>query len=100
MRRGGLLTYGPVSMGTAGGCYGFRVSGVEAARALLVDVPEAWPVLDLQLVATDGAPVPAEDVVGPERAALPLHGTGWMEIRRDGPSITYHLPEAPAAEEL
>lgn len=87
-------------MATAAGCYGFRISGVDGARSLLVDAPETWPALDIRLVAAGTDGVPERDEVGADRAALPLHGTGWMEIERAGPRITYHLPGDLRAEEL
>jgi hypothetical protein len=85
---------------TAAGCYGFRLAGVERARRLLVDAPASWPLLALATAPASGRPVPEDDVVGPASATLPLHGTGWMEIERDGPRVTYHLPEAAGHEEL
>jgi hypothetical protein len=87
-------------MATAAGCYGFRISGVDGARSLLVDAPETWPALDIRLVTAGTDGVPERDEVGADRAALPLHGTGWMEIERAGPRITYHLPGDLRAEEL
>jgi hypothetical protein len=82
------------------GCYGFRLVGVEQARRLLVDAPAGWPELTLGTARATGRDVPAADVVGPASATLPLHGSGWMEIEREGPRVTYHLPEAAADEEL
>lgn len=82
------------------GCYGFRIVGVEQARRLLVDAPPEWPELTLSTERADGREVPPVDVIRPTSATLPLHGTGWMEIERDGPRVTYHLPEDASHEEL
>ena len=82
------------------GCYGFRIDGVPRARELLADALPAWPALALETRIAEPASAPAMDVVGPRTARLPLHEVGWMEIERDGPRITFHLPEQPGDEEL
>jgi hypothetical protein len=87
-------------MPPAPGCYGFRIVGVERARRLLVDAPAEWPELTLGTAPAANGDVPALDVVGPASATLPLHGSGWMEIERDEPRVTFHLPEDAAHEEL
>ena len=84
----------------AAGCYGFRIIGVDQAHRLLVDAPAGWPELTLATSPPDGRAVPDLDVVGPASATLPLHGTGWMEIERAGPRVTFRLPEAASHEEL
>src|SRR5687767_2703133 len=87
-------------MADRAGCYGFRIDGVPCARELLAQAPPSWPVLALETrIAAPGA-APPMDVVGPQTARLPLHDGGWMEIERDGPRITFHLPERPSDEEL
>jgi hypothetical protein len=87
-------------MTAAAGCYGFRLNGVQRALRLLVTAPADWPELTLATAPPGGAQVPAVDVVGSSSATLPLHGTGWMEISRDGPRVTFHLPDGAADEEL
>jgi hypothetical protein len=87
-------------MAVAAGCYGFRIGGVDGARDLLVEAPPAWPLLDVSMRTTDAGEGPAMDVVGPRGAQLPLHARGWMAIERDGPRITFHLPERPSDAEL
>src|SRR5215207_1935442 len=87
-------------MDGAAGCYGFRLVGVERARRLLIGAPAEWPELTLRTARATEREVPAADVVGPASATLPLHGSGWMEIERAGPRVTYHLPQAAAHEEL
>jgi hypothetical protein len=82
------------------GCYGFRIAGVDGARRLLVDTPRDWPLLTLATAPAAAREMPDVDVIGQTSATLPLHGTGWMEIERHGPRVTYHLPEAAAHEEL
>jgi len=88
-------------MASGAGCYGFRLQGAPAARSLLVDAPSDWPIVEVRTATTDGREAaPALDEVGPGRARLPLHGRGWMDVERDAPRITLHLPDRPADEEL
>ena len=87
-------------MAEGAGCYGFRIDGVPRARELLAAAPPSWPRLDLVTRIAEPGSAPAMDVVGPRTARLPLHAGGWMEIERDGPRITFHLPERPGDEEL
>jgi hypothetical protein len=87
-------------MGVSAGCYGFRIDGVPCARELLAGAPLAWPRLALATTIAEPGSAPAMDTVGPRSARLPLHAGGWMEIERDGPRITFHLPERPGDEEL
>jgi hypothetical protein len=81
-----------------GGCYGFRLDGVAGARNLLVDAPPDWPALTVGHATPDG-PGPTADVVGPERAELPLHG-GWLTVDRSPPRVTFRLPAPPPPADL
>jgi hypothetical protein len=87
-------------MAEGAGCYGFRIDGVPRARALLAGTPPSWPRLAVATRIAEPGSAPAMDVVGPRTARLPLHAGGWMEIERDGPRITFHLPQVPGDEEL
>jgi hypothetical protein len=87
-------------MAEPAGCYGFSVEGVAGARDLLVESPPAWPRLTLATRPAEAGEVPAIDVIGPRSARLPLHADGWMEIDRERPQITFHLPQRPADGEL
>jgi hypothetical protein len=81
-----------------GGCYGFRLDGVAAARELLVDAPPDWPRLRVDCQMPQGL-APTADVVGAERAELPLHG-GWVTVDRSPPRVTFRLPAPPPAADL
>jgi hypothetical protein len=61
------------------GCYGFRVTGLEAAADLMVAAPPAWPDLAVARAEPNGEP-PDRDVVGSDAARLPLAGGGWIEV--------------------
>lgn len=87
-------------MAEAAGCYGFRIDGVPHARDLLAAAPPSWPRLALATRIGEPGSAPTMDIVGPHSARLPLHEGGWMEIERDGPRITFHLPQQPGDEEL
>jgi hypothetical protein len=87
-------------MADRAGCYGFRIDGVPRARELLAEAPPTWPPLALETRIAKPGSAPAVDVIGPRTARLPLHEGGWMEIERDGPRITFHLPARPGDEEL
>ena len=94
------LAYGPGSMETSTGCYGFRIAGVDGARSLLVEAPGAWPELTLRTEPSGTREGPHEDLVGPDTASLPLHRGGWMEVERRGPRMTFHLPGEVRPEEI
>jgi hypothetical protein len=81
-----------------GGCYGFRLAGVDAARDLLVDAPADWPLLALRREprAPGG---PRVDRVGAESAELPVHG-GWMTVERDPARVTFRLSARPPDRDL
>jgi hypothetical protein len=80
------------------GCYGFALTGVEAARELLVEALDDWPALELRHEPT-GPGGPELDSVGPDRAELPLHG-GWATIERSPARVVFRLPAAPPARDL
>jgi hypothetical protein len=81
------------------GCYGFRLSGVDEARELLVDAPRRWRPLALECLAMEG-PTPVLDRVSPDRAALVLQSGGWVEIQRVAGRVRFHLPEPRPAGDL
>jgi hypothetical protein len=72
------------------GAYGFRLSGIDAAKQLLARAEPEWPELEL-LAVTDGAPPPPHDRVSEDRAELILRSGGWVELERDASRATYHL---------
>jgi hypothetical protein len=74
------------------GAYGFRLSGLENARTLLVSAPAGWPSLEVAVAAD--APGPPCDRVGPERAELQLLTGGWVGIDREPGRAVFHLPRA------
>jgi hypothetical protein len=82
----------------AGGCYGFRLHGVEGARDLLVAAPATWPALDVSAEVTERA-APAGDRIGPDAAELPFQ-RGWVRIERAPARVAFHLPERPPDREL
>jgi hypothetical protein len=83
---------------SVGGSYGFRLTGVDGARDLLIDAPAEWPELELRHEPpVDEAP--EMDAVGPQRATLTLHG-GWMTIERQPARVTFRLPAAPPPGDL
>lgn len=80
------------------GCYGFRLAGVDGGRALLVDAPADWPLLDVRQEAASGTG-PAVDRVGADRAELPLHD-GWATVDRSPARATFHLHRPRPAGDL
>jgi hypothetical protein len=80
------------------GCYGFRLEGIQPAPELLVDAPADWPSLTVRHLPPDGSG-PAVDVVGPDRAQLPLHD-GWVTVDRVPPQVTFRLPSPPPPDDL
>jgi hypothetical protein len=87
-------------MAESAGCYGFRIEGVPGAHDLLAAAPPSWPPVALATRPLEPDSTPAMDVVGPHNARLPVQPGGWTEIEREGPRITFHLPDRPADEEL
>jgi len=83
---------------TLSGCYGFRLTGVEGAEALLGDARPEWPELELRHSPPESGG-PELDSVGPDRAELTLHG-GWVTIERAAGHVTFRLPTAPPARDL
>jgi hypothetical protein len=81
-----------------GGCYGFRLEGVRPAPELLIDAPADWPPLTIGHAPPAGSG-PAVDIVGPDRAELPLHD-GWVTVDREPAHVTFHLPSPPPADDL
>jgi hypothetical protein len=80
------------------GCYGFRLAGLDGGRALLVDAPAEWPLLDVRQVAASGTG-PAVDRVGADRAELPLHD-GWMTVDRSPARVVFRLHALRPAADL
>jgi hypothetical protein len=80
---------------TPGGAYGLELTGVPAARALLVDAPAAWPALelDVRLGSTPGRPA---DRVGETSALLRLRSGGSVTIERAPARATYSFAARPA----
>lgn len=72
------------------GCYGLRVRGLDAAAALMVAAEPGWPELAVERARPLGA-APDGDVVGPDRATLPLAGGGWMELAPG--RVTFHVEQ-------
>jgi hypothetical protein len=71
---------------------------VQPAPELLVDAPADWPALTIAHAPPD-ASGPSVDVVGPDRAELPLYD-GWVTVDRAPPRVTFHLPSPPPADDL
>jgi hypothetical protein len=80
------------------GAYGFRLEGVDGARALLVDAPADWPNLTLERRSADFEG-PREDTIGPDSARLPLQ-SGWVDLDRVGASATFYLRSSPPDGDL
>jgi hypothetical protein len=80
------------------GCYGFKLQGVDGAEQLLVAADDSWPALELRH-ELPGAAAPEMDVVGRDRAELPLHG-GSVTVERNPARVTFRLPVAPPAGDL
>jgi hypothetical protein len=81
--------------GESVGAYGFRVAGVPEARALLVEAPSHWPLLELAVrVSSDVAP--AREGVDQRTAVLRPRSGGWVEIDRATGRVTFSLPERPS----
>ena len=96
-----MTTSGPISTTHAyspAGCYGFRISGVERARSLLVEAPPHWPTLELRHAPPDRK-APDMDRIGPERAELVLQH-GWVEVDRRRGVVMFRLAERPRDGDL
>jgi len=80
------------------GAYGFRLTGVDGAGALLVPAPEAWP--QIELVSQVGPPeLPREEVTS-EHARLVLRSGGRIEIDRQASRVVYVTPEKLRSAEM
>jgi hypothetical protein len=73
------------------GAYGFRLSGVPNADALLIEAPESWPRLELVRVAHSNRPV-LEQVTA-DRAMVWLPGDGWANVDRRRATAELAIPE-------
>ena len=74
------------------GAYGFRLTGVADAAALLVDAPEAWPQLDLMRVVQRGSR-PDPEQVTEDAARLWLPGGAWATLDRARSSAWLAIPD-------
>ena len=78
------------------GCYGFRLTGLDAAADLMVWAPPAWPDLAVTCAGAVGD-APARDLVGPERARLPMAAGGWIDIDPGRVTFRMDVPHPHAA---
>jgi hypothetical protein len=77
------------------GAYGFQLTGVPAARELLVEAPSHWPRLDLEVCITS-EPEPPGDHVDDEFAVLRLRSGGSARIERGAGCATFMLGQRPS----
>ena len=82
----------PRKFSAASGAYGFRLSGLADAGALLVDAPETWPQLDLMRVAPHGSR-PEPEQVTQDRARLWLPGGAWATLDRERACAQLAIPD-------
>ena len=80
----------PTARWSSLGCYGLRVRGLDAAAGLMVPAAPGWPELTVER-ATPAGDGPDRDLVGEQKAALPLAGGGWMELVPD--RVTFRVAE-------
>lgn len=72
------------------GAWGLRLLGVEAAETLLVDAPDSWPELVLDLAV---GPVERQDqYVDDTGSAFPLTGGGWAALDRGEQRASITVP--------
>lgn len=89
-------------MGDSGGCfgvYGFRVTGVDGARELLVEVPPEWPALEVgfrRVVET----LPTTERIDDYEAHLRLLSGGSVHLDRSSGRVVFSLPTRPSDREL
>jgi hypothetical protein len=76
---------------SSAGAYGFRLSGVPDAEALLVDAPDTWPRLDL--VRVSGGARPTLEQVTADRARLWLPGGSWADVDRERATANLAIPD-------
>lgn len=81
------------------GCYGFRLSGVDGAEALLVPAPGAWPALRVECVVVE-EPAPGVDTVAPDHAELVLQSGGRVVLDRRSSSAQFRLPATRSPGDL
>jgi hypothetical protein len=82
----------PRKFSAAAGAYGFRLSGLAGAAALLVDAPETWPRLDLVRVTPHGLR-PETEQVTEDGARLWLPGGAWATLDRERSSAQLAIPD-------
>src|SRR4051812_42540284 len=87
------------SLSVRPGAYGLALGGVDDAGDLLVPAPAAWPAFDLVRAAPDGDR-PELDVIGPDRAVLPMQSGGWVELERSPGRATFRLDRQPPDGDL
>lgn len=81
------------------GAYGFRLRGVDGARALLVPAPDEWPVLELAW-RMDRSPPPDDEFIGDTYARLGLAAGGSVHIDRARGHAEYLMPVRPRDAEF
>jgi hypothetical protein len=80
------------------GAYGLRLAGAEAAAALFVDAPEAWPAFRLR--ARLGTAAPGGEHVDEGRARLLLRSGGEIAIDREAGDVLFTVPEEVGPQAL
>jgi hypothetical protein len=80
------------------GAYGFKLTGADEARELLVDAPPDWPDLTLERRLVAAEP-PERDSIGPEFARITLQ-QGWVELARADNRATFCLRTAITDSDL
>jgi hypothetical protein len=89
---------GPISADSFG-AYGIRLSGLDAARALLVPADETWPSFEL-VNRVEAGPYSELERVDAERAELRLRTGGRILIDRSPGRAEFVTPRPLGSEEL
>ncbi len=80
------------------GAYGLRLSGIEQAQGLLLQVPETWERLELQRAV--GLARQAQDSVSDARAVIVLANGGEVGIEREPLRALFRVPGELRDDEL
>jgi hypothetical protein len=84
-----------VSAPSSAGAYGFRLTGVDGARALLLEAPSDWPDLHVERLVGE-ATVEAESL-DDHRAAIRLENGGEILLEREPATAVFRTP-APLSD--
>jgi hypothetical protein len=81
-----------------GGAYGFRLSGIDGARKLLVDAAPDWPAIRIEREV--GRATGHGDFLDGDRAAIRLENGGEILLERRAATALFRMPAATSDHEI